>query len=162
MNRLQFNPVIVLRRSSAGVGGGEDDSLTAASSFDLFYDDGTGSNLLSPSMIACLTSSCNQGLLDQLTQIKVGGLAHKRENPSVSKTTIESMPTVTIAVSHVGFDSQCAICKEPLELSAKAREMSCNHIYHRTASSPGSPSATCAHAPHVPPQDAYRHCMLLG
>jgi len=47
-----------------------------------------------------------------------------------SKLAIESMPVVRIVPSHVSADSHCAVCKEPFELDAEAREMPCKHIYH--------------------------------
>ncbi|VAH12566.1 unnamed protein product [Triticum turgidum subsp. durum] len=49
-DRAPFNPVIVLRRSALGAAAGDDNGddegqLAAASSFELFYDDGAGSGL---------------------------------------------------------------------------------------------------------------------
>lgn len=63
-DRSSFNPIIVLRRSPAGAG--EDDSLTAASSFELFYDDSTGTELypLPESMHDFLMGSGFERLLD--------------------------------------------------------------------------------------------------
>lgn len=135
-DRAPFNPVIVLRRSSpAGAGGDEDDdggSLAAASSFELFYDDGAGSGLrpLPESMSDFLMGSGFERLLGQLAHIEAAGLARARETPPASKAAVESMPTVTIAASHVSADCHCAVCKEPFEFGAEAREMPCAHIYH--------------------------------
>uniref|UniRef100_A0A0A9E353 RING-type E3 ubiquitin transferase n=1 Tax=Arundo donax TaxID=35708 RepID=A0A0A9E353_ARUDO len=77
-----------------------------------------------------LMGSGFERLLDQLAQIEAGGLARARDNPPASKAAVESMPTVTVDDSHVGADSHCAVCKEPFELGAEAREMPCKHIYH--------------------------------
>ncbi|TVU18333.1 hypothetical protein EJB05_34423, partial [Eragrostis curvula] len=129
-----FNPVIVLRRSPApGAAADDDGSPAAASSFELFYDDGAGSGLrpLPESMSDFLMGSGFERLLDQLAQIEAGGLTRARDNPPASKAAVESMPTVTVDDSHVGEESHCAVCKEPFELGAEAREMPCKHIYHQ-------------------------------
>lgn len=125
-----FNPVIVLRRSPPA---DDDGSPAAASSFELFYDDGAGSGLrpLPESMSDFLMGSGFERLLDQLAQIEAGGLARARDNPPASKAAVESMPTVTVGEDHVGEESHCAVCKEPFELGAEAREMPCKHIYHQ-------------------------------
>jgi E3 ubiquitin-protein ligase RNF115/126 len=119
-----FNPVIVLRRAQAP-GDGDDDGSPAAS-FELFYDDGAGSGLrpLPESMSGFLMGSGFERLLDQLAQIEAAAAA--RDNPPASKAAVESMPTVTVAA----HDSHCAVCKEPFDLGAEAREMPCRHIYH--------------------------------
>ncbi|CAL5097414.1 unnamed protein product [Urochloa decumbens] len=128
-----FNPVIVLRRSPAG-GGDADDAAAAAaaSSFELFYDDGAGSGLrpLPESMSDFLMGSGFERLLDQLAQIEAGGLGRARDNPPASKAAVESMPVVAVDAAHVAAESHCAVCKEPFELGAEAREMPCSHIYH--------------------------------
>ncbi|KAM3399717.1 hypothetical protein ACQJBY_004879 [Aegilops geniculata] len=138
-DRAPFNPVIVLRRSALGAGaaagednGDDDGALAAASSFELFYDDGAGSGLrpLPESMSDFLMGSGFERLLGQLAQIEAGGLTRARETPPASKAAVESMPTVAIAASHVAADCHCAVCKEPFELGAEAREMPCAHIYH--------------------------------
>ncbi|KAG8084590.1 hypothetical protein GUJ93_ZPchr0010g7817 [Zizania palustris] len=159
-DRSPFNPVIVLRRSPAAAGGGDDDdSLTGATSFDLFYDDGAGSGLrpLPETMSDFLMGSGFERLLDQLTQIEAGGLARARENPPASKAAVESMPTVSIAVSHVGADSYCAVCKEPFELGTEAREMPCSHIYHQDCILPWlALRNSCPVCRHEMPTDAVR------
>ncbi|KAK3140952.1 hypothetical protein QOZ80_5AG0408150 [Eleusine coracana subsp. coracana] len=128
-----FNPVIVLRRSPPAGGDADDGSPAAASSFELFYDDGAGSGLrpLPESMSDFLMGSGFERLLDQLAQIEAGGLARARDNPPASKAAVESMPTVTVDAAHVGEESHCAVCKEAFELGAEAREMPCKHIYHQ-------------------------------
>ncbi|OEL36479.1 E3 ubiquitin-protein ligase RDUF1 [Dichanthelium oligosanthes] len=130
-----FNPVIVLRRSPAGGdadGGSPNGDAAAASSFELFYDDGAGSGLrpLPESMSDFLMGSGFERLLDQLAQIEAGGLARARDNPPASKAAVESMPVVAVDAAHIAADSHCAVCKEPFELGAEAREMPCSHIYH--------------------------------
>uniref|UniRef100_A0ACD5W3G8 Uncharacterized protein n=1 Tax=Avena sativa TaxID=4498 RepID=A0ACD5W3G8_AVESA len=133
-DRAPFNPVIVLRRSAAGAADDHDhDSPVAGtSSFELFYDDGAGSGLrpLPESMSDFLMGSGFERLLGQLAQIEAGGLTRARETPPASKASVESMPTVPIAASHVDADCHCAVCKEPFEYGAEAREMPCAHIYH--------------------------------
>ncbi|CAI9106826.1 OLC1v1006055C1 [Oldenlandia corymbosa var. corymbosa] len=134
-DRSPFNPVIVLRGQAegavedgdgggGGVGGGE-------RSYELYYDDGSGSGLrpLPSSMSEFLMGSGFDRLLDQLSQIEVNGLA-RPENPPASKSAIESMPTIEIASTHVSSETHCAVCKEAFELGSEAREMPCNHIYH--------------------------------
>ncbi|KAF8667125.1 hypothetical protein HU200_053311 [Digitaria exilis] len=132
-----FNPVIVLRRSPAGgdAADGSPDAAAAAaaaSSFELFYDDGAGSGLrpLPESMSDFLMGSGFERLLDQLAQIEAGGLTRARDNPPASKAAVESMPVVAVDAAHVAAESHCAVCKEPFELGAEAREMPCSHIYH--------------------------------
>ncbi|CAN6326412.1 unnamed protein product [Urochloa humidicola] len=130
-----FNPVIVLRRSPAGGGGADADdaaAAAAASSFELFYDDGAGSGLrpLPESMSDFLMGSGFERLLDQLAQIEAGGLGRARDNPPASKAAVESMPVVAVDAARVAAESHCAVCKEPFELGAEAREMPCSHIYH--------------------------------
>ncbi|XP_062180180.1 E3 ubiquitin-protein ligase RDUF2-like [Phragmites australis] len=154
-----FNPVIVLRRSPAPGAAGDDDSPAAASSFELFYDDGVGSGLrpLPESMSDFLMGSGFERLLDQLAQIEAGGLARARDNPPASKAAIESMPTVTVDASHVGAESHCAVCKEPFELGAEAREMPCKHIYHHDCILPWlALSNSCPVCRHEMPTDAPR------
>lgn len=126
-----FNPVIVLRRSPAGDADAAD-AAAAASSFELFYDDGAGSGLrpLPESMSDFLMGSGFERLLDQLAQIEAGGLARARDNPPASKAAVESMPVVAVDAARVAAESHCAVCKEPFELGAEAREMPCAHIYH--------------------------------
>ncbi|KAL5580952.1 hypothetical protein UlMin_013394 [Ulmus minor] len=124
--RSAFNPVIVLRGAAdEGVTDGE------RNSFDLYYDDGTGSGLrpLPASMSEFLMGSGLERLLEQLAQIEVTGFG-RSDNPPASKSAIESMPTIEILDSHVGSESHCAVCKEAFELGSEAREMPCKHIYH--------------------------------
>lgn len=131
-----FNPVIVLRgpaetvieESDAGGGGG---GGGGERSYELYYDDGSGSGLrpLPSSMSEFLMGSGFDRLLDQLAQIEVNGMA-RPENPPASKSAIESMPTIPIAANHVSSESHCAVCKEAFVLGSEAREMPCKHIYH--------------------------------
>ncbi|KAK1698271.1 hypothetical protein QYE76_014968 [Lolium multiflorum] len=124
-----FNPVIVLRRSAADA---TPDALAGGSSFELFYDDGAGSGLrpLPETMSDFLMGSGFERLLGQLAQIEAGAVTRARETPPASKAAVDSMPTVPIAAAHVRADCHCAVCKEPFELGAEAREMPCKHIYH--------------------------------
>ncbi|XP_066363190.1 E3 ubiquitin-protein ligase RDUF2-like [Miscanthus floridulus] len=136
-----FNPVIVLRRSPPTATDAADGSSSptanptnTGSSFELFYDDGAGSGLrpLPDSMSDFLMGSGFERLLDQLAQIEAGGLAaaRARDAPPASKAAVESMPVVSVGAVHVAADAHCAVCKEPFELGAEAREMPCAHIYH--------------------------------
>ncbi|XP_020214787.1 E3 ubiquitin-protein ligase RDUF2 [Cajanus cajan] len=126
-NRSPFNPVIVLR----GPADDADQDAAAASSFELFYDDGDGSGLrpLPPTMSEFLLGSGFDRLLEQFAQIEMNGFG-RPENPPASKAAIESMPTVEIGEALVQTDAHCAVCKEAFELHAEARELPCKHIYH--------------------------------
>ncbi|WOL01989.1 E3 ubiquitin-protein ligase [Canna indica] len=132
-DRSPFNPVIVLRGPPEG--GRRDADRTTSSSFELYYDDGAGSGLrpLPESMSDFLMGSGFERLLEQLAQIEVNGIGGGRgsEYPPASKAAIESMPITEITDGHVAMESHCAVCKEPFELGAEAREMPCKHLYHQ-------------------------------
>ncbi|XP_008777326.1 LOW QUALITY PROTEIN: E3 ubiquitin-protein ligase RDUF2-like [Phoenix dactylifera] len=130
-----FNPVIVLRGPSDGGGGGSGSDRAASGNFEFYYDDGDGTGLrpLPSSMSEFLMGSGFDRILDQLAQIEMHGVGGGQgyDHPPASKSAIESMPTIEIAASHVSTESHCAVCKEPFELGAEAREMPCKHIYHQ-------------------------------
>lgn len=131
-DRSPFNPVIVLRgQAEAGMEDGDAGGGGGERSYELYYDDGSGSGLrpLPSSVSEFLMGSGFDRLLDQLAQIEVNGLT-RPENPPASKSAIESMPTIQIVPTHVSSDSHCAVCKEAFELGSEAREMPCKHIYH--------------------------------
>ncbi|KAL3530782.1 hypothetical protein ACH5RR_010104 [Cinchona calisaya] len=130
-DRSPFNPVIVLRGQAEAAGEDGDDGGGGERSYELFYDDGSGSGLrpLPSSMSEFLMGSGFDRLLDQLAQIEVNGLT-RPENPPASKSAIESMPKVEIVSTHINSNSHCAVCKEPFDLGSEAREMPCKHIYH--------------------------------
>ncbi|WOK93785.1 hypothetical protein Cni_G02486 [Canna indica] len=132
-DRSPFNPVIVLRSPSDG--GRDEDRPAAATSFELYYDDGTGSGLrpLPESISDFLMGSGFDRLLEQLAQIELNGIGRERgcDHPPASKAAIESMPTIEIIDDHIGKDFHCAVCMEPFELGVEAREMPCKHIYHQ-------------------------------
>ena len=124
-DRSPFNPVIVLR--------GPSENPNPNATFELFYDDGSGSGLqpLPASMSDFLMGSGFDRLLDQLALIEINGVGGRAfENPPASKSAVESMPTVEILESHVCLESHCAICKEAFDLGGEAKEMPCKHIYH--------------------------------
>ncbi|CAL9180322.1 unnamed protein product, partial [Musa hybrid cultivar] len=93
-DRSPFNPVIVLRGQPDG-GAREADRATT-NSFELFYDDGTGSGLrpLPESISDFLMGSGFDRLLEQLAQIELNGIGQGRgcEHPPASKASVESMP----------------------------------------------------------------------
>ncbi|XP_020585814.1 probable E3 ubiquitin-protein ligase RHC2A [Phalaenopsis equestris] len=128
-----FNPVIVLRSSVADAEASR--SNNGNNSFNLFYDDGSGTGLhpLPQSMSNFLMGSGLDQLLDQLTQIENGrvGGGRSNDNTPASKVAIESLPTVTITETHIVMDSYCAVCTEALELGDEAQEMPCKHIFHK-------------------------------
>lgn len=135
-DRSPFNPVIVLRSPADGGGAGAagGDGERHAGTFELYYDDGSGSGLrpLPASMSNFLMGSGFDRLLDQLAQIELNGVGGRSlDHPPASKAAVESMPTVEIVDEHVGIDLHCAVCKEPFELGTEAREMPCKHIYHQ-------------------------------
>ncbi|XP_072960014.1 E3 ubiquitin-protein ligase RDUF2-like [Typha angustifolia] len=152
-DRSPFNPVIVLR-------GGREPAAAAASSFELYYDDGAGSGLrpLPETMSEFLMGSGFERLLHQLAQIELNGLgAGGCEHPPASKAAIESMPTIQIAACHIGMESHCAVCKEAFELGSEAREMPCKHIYHQDCILPWlSLRNSCPVCRHEMPTDAGR------
>ncbi|XP_065870614.1 probable E3 ubiquitin-protein ligase RHC2A [Euphorbia lathyris] len=146
-DRSPINPVIVLRGGGVGGGGGGGivggtgggsqsqsdggESEGSGRGFELYYDDGNGSGLrpLPRGMTEFLLGSGFERLLDQISQIEINGIG-RCEHPPASKSAVESMPTVIINESHTSMESHCAVCKEPFELEAEAREMPCKHIYH--------------------------------
>uniref|UniRef100_A0A1D1ZG98 RING-type E3 ubiquitin transferase n=1 Tax=Anthurium amnicola TaxID=1678845 RepID=A0A1D1ZG98_9ARAE len=133
-DRSPFNPVIVLRGPSDVGGAVEAPAPPAVGTFELYYDDGTGSGLrpLPASMSDFLMGSGFDRLLDQLAQIEINGVGGRGyEHPPASKAAVESMPTIEIAEGHVGLETHCAVCKDPFVLGAEAREMPCKHIYHQ-------------------------------
>ncbi|KAF2311876.1 hypothetical protein GH714_027087 [Hevea brasiliensis] len=123
-DRSPFNPVIVLRGTAP-------EENEEGSSYEFYYDDGTGSGLrpVPANMSEFLMGSGFDRLLDQLAQIEVNGFG-RVGNPPASKAVVESMPTVEINETHVLAEAHCAVCKEAFELGGKAREMPCTHIYH--------------------------------
>lgn len=154
-DRSPFNPVIVLRRS---VDGGSGDGERQGGSFELYYDDGTGSRLraLPASMSDFLMGSGFDRLLEQLAQIEHAGIGGRNLNHQpVSKSAIEAMPTIVIADCHVGLDSHCAVCKEIFEIGTEVREMPCKHIYHQDCIFPWlSLKNSCPVCRHEMPSDA--------
>ncbi|XP_031488828.1 probable E3 ubiquitin-protein ligase RHC2A [Nymphaea colorata] len=129
--RSPFNPVIVLRGPPGEAGRGAVLPALERGRFELYYDDGVGSGLrpLPSSMSDFLMGSGFDRLLEQLSQVEVNGVG-RCENPPASKSAVEAMPTIKIDQSHISCDSHCAVCKDPFELDAEAREMPCKHIYH--------------------------------
>ncbi|KAF8402946.1 hypothetical protein HHK36_011039 [Tetracentron sinense] len=134
-DRSPFNPVIVLRgpgpADGGGVEGGSGERGRERGSFELYYDDGSGSGLrpLPENMSDFLMGSGFDHLLNQLAQIEINGIG-RYDHPPASKSAVESMPIIEIVSSHVVTESHCAVCKEPFELGSEAREMPCKHIYH--------------------------------
>ncbi|PKI35264.1 hypothetical protein CRG98_044355 [Punica granatum] len=123
-DRSPFNPVIVLR-------GPTSDSDSESNTFELYYDDGTGTGLrpLPATMSDFLMGSGFDRLLEQLAQLEITGFG-RPENPPASKAAIESMPRIEIGSDHIGSELHCAVCKDAFELGAEAREMPCKHVYH--------------------------------
>ncbi|XP_065878388.1 E3 ubiquitin-protein ligase RDUF1 [Euphorbia lathyris] len=123
-DRSPFNPVVVLRGNAA-----EDNE--EASSYEFYYDDGTGSGLrpVPASMSEFFMGSGFDRLLEQLAHIELNGLG-RVGNPPASKAVVESMPTVEITDNHLYAEEHCAVCKEAFEVGGEAREMPCKHIYH--------------------------------
>ncbi|XP_047340350.1 E3 ubiquitin-protein ligase RING1-like [Impatiens glandulifera] len=55
------------------------------------------------------------------------------QNPSpVSKTAVESIPTVKISEEILKLDSvvTCSVCKDQFSIGDEARELPCKHLYH--------------------------------
>ncbi|KAG0482642.1 hypothetical protein HPP92_010726 [Vanilla planifolia] len=50
--------------------------------------------------------------------------------PPASTSSIDALPTVSIAEAHLRDGSQCPVCKEEFSVGEEAREMPCRHVYH--------------------------------
>ncbi|CAL9081436.1 unnamed protein product, partial [Musa textilis] len=157
-DRSSFNPVIVLRGRSDGARDA-DRAAATTTSFELYYDDGTGSGLrpLPESISEFLMGSGFDRLLEQLALVELNGIGRERgcEHPPASKAAIESMPTIEIVGDHIGKDCHCAICMDLFELGTEAREMPCKHIYHQDCILPWlSLRNSCPVCRHEMPTDA--------
>ncbi|KAG6488641.1 probable E3 ubiquitin-protein ligase RHC2A [Zingiber officinale] len=155
-DRSPFNPVIALRSPSRS------GARNSSTSFELYYEDGTGSGLrpLPESISDFLMGSGFDRLLDQLAQIDINGVGSGRgcDNPPASKVAIESMPTVEIVDEHIGKECHCAICMDSFELGEEAREMPCKHIYHKDCIFPWlSLRNSCPVCRHEMPTDVRGH-----
>ncbi|XP_071701054.1 probable E3 ubiquitin-protein ligase RHC1A [Rutidosis leptorrhynchoides] len=56
--------------------------------------------------------------------------------PAVSKSSIDSIPTVKVSKKDTRSDSHCAVCKEKLVLGSSAKKLPCKHLYHSGCISP--------------------------
>ncbi|CAL1401976.1 unnamed protein product [Linum trigynum] len=120
-DRFSYNPIVVLRGAI----------IEGRSTYELYYDDGTGSGLrpVPTSISEFLMISGFQLLLNHLDQNEISSFG-RIGNPPASKVVVEMLPTVEIDQKIVLSESNCAICKEPFEIGFGAREMPCKHIYH--------------------------------
>ncbi|KAK4362899.1 hypothetical protein RND71_018140 [Anisodus tanguticus] len=149
-DRSPFNSVIVLHSPSGAHPGVDDEVVAEERSYELYYDDDEGSGLrpLPPTMSEFLMGSGFDRLLDQLVQIEVNSF-RQPENPTASKSAIESMPIIQIASNHVNSKTHCAVCKEAFDLGSEAREMPCKNIYHSDSILPWlslrNPCPVCRH-----------------
>jgi len=82
-DRSPFNPVIVLR---GGNSGNEGVVAERGNSFELYYDDGSGSGLrpLPASMSEFLMGSKFDRLLDQLAQLEINGVGRFEQPPQLN------------------------------------------------------------------------------
>lgn len=55
----------------------------------------------------------------------------RRGPPPAARSSIDAMPTIRIAQRHLRSDSHCPVCKDKFELGSEAKQMPCNHIYHK-------------------------------
>ncbi|KAL6515558.1 hypothetical protein OROHE_018592 [Orobanche hederae] len=50
--------------------------------------------------------------------------------PPAPKSTIDAIPTIKIASTHLATDPECTVCLEKFNIGVEVRELPCNHIYH--------------------------------
>lgn len=126
-DRPPFNPVVVIRGQSEGLG----DDVASVEGFEMYYNDGEGPGLrpLPSSMPEFFLGSGFDRLLGQLSQIDSYSIS-RFDHPPALKAAIESMPTIEIKENHVRDEKHCGVCQEAFDLGIKVREMPCKHLYH--------------------------------
>lgn len=114
--RPLFYPFIVLRRT--------DETGT----YELLYDDGSGLGLrgLVPGMSELVMGPGFDRILEHFIHFDMLRVSH----PPASKVAVDALPTIEINLDHVKSDTHCAVCTEPFEANAVARELPCKHLYH--------------------------------
>lgn len=110
------NPFIVLRTTEE------------TATFDLLYDDCSGHGLrpLLPGMSELIMGPGFDRILEHFIHIDTITVTQ----PPASKAAVDSLPTVNINLGHVFSDLHCAVCTQPFEANALARELPCKHLYH--------------------------------
>ncbi|KAK1396854.1 RING-type E3 ubiquitin transferase [Heracleum sosnowskyi] len=110
------NPFIVLRRTEE------------TGTFDLLYDDCSGHGLrpLLPGMSELIMGPGFDRILEQFIHFDTITVTQA----PASKAAVDSLPTININLGHIFGDLHCAVCTEPFEANALARELPCKHLYH--------------------------------
>lgn len=110
------NPFIVLRRTEE------------TGTFELLYDDCAGHGLrpLLPGMSELIMGPGFDRILQHFIHFDTITVTQA----PASKAAVDSLPTVKINLGHIFSDLHCAVCTEPFEANALARELPCKHLYH--------------------------------
>ncbi|CAD5171562.1 unnamed protein product [Musa acuminata subsp. malaccensis] len=70
--------------------------------------------------------------LDQLIQRLSENDPNQYGTPPASKAAVESLPDVKITEGLLASDeAQCSVCMDLFEMDAVAKQMPCNHVYHK-------------------------------
>lgn len=111
-----LNPFIVLRRTEE------------RGTYDLLYDDCSGHGLrpLLPGMSELIMGPGFDRILEHFIHFDTISVTQ----PPASKAAVDLLPTININLGHIISDSHCAVCTEPFEANALARELPCKHLYH--------------------------------
>lgn len=69
--------------------------------------------------------------LSEFIQLKDSAHAPARVDEADIAGAAEQFPSTTISEEHVNNNSRCVVCLDPFEVGEDAREMPCNHIFHK-------------------------------
>ncbi|KAH9603367.1 hypothetical protein KSS87_020976 [Heliosperma pusillum] len=70
--------------------------------------------------------------LEQLIQQLAENDPNRYGTPPAAKSAVEGLPTVDVTEETLQSDSsQCAVCMDEFELGAQAKQLPCNHVYHK-------------------------------
>ncbi|KAE8732837.1 E3 ubiquitin-protein ligase RING1-like [Hibiscus syriacus] len=70
--------------------------------------------------------------LEQLIQQLAENDPNRYGTPPASKSAIEALPTVKIEKNDINSEfNQCAVCMDEFEEGTDAKQMPCNHLYHK-------------------------------
>lgn len=69
--------------------------------------------------------------LSELIQLRNSAHAPARVDEADIAGAAEQFPSTTISEEHVNNNASCVVCLDPFEVGEDAREMPCNHIFHK-------------------------------